>query len=74
MDTHGIWKNAGIVWRVINDSRTLSYEELKQASRLPDRELNAAIGWLARENKIEIEYDGKRRTEIFHPPHCDLYF
>ena len=27
----------------------------KRASELSDRDLNAAIGWLARENKIDFE-------------------
>ena len=35
--------------------RRWSYCDLKRASELSDRDLNAAIGWLARENKIDFE-------------------
>ena len=31
------------------------YSEIKKTSGLSDRELNAAIGWLAREGKLNIE-------------------
>ncbi len=55
MDKASIGTNAGIVWRIIHERGALiKYEEVKQISGLPDRDLNAAIGWLARENKIEF--------------------
>lgn len=55
MNIYEIGKNAGTVWQLLSDHRDWSYGELKQASGLRDRELNAAIGWLAREGKIEID-------------------
>lgn len=39
--------------------------ELKVESGLFDRELNAAIEWLARENKIQIEKDVNAHKETF---------
>ena len=55
MDKTTIGVNAGIVWRTIDSSgRAWKYEELKKETKLSDRDLNAAIGWLARENKIEF--------------------
>ncbi len=56
MDKKFIGLNAGIVWHIISDQRKWKYSELKQKSGLPDKELYAAIGWLAREDKIEIEH------------------
>lgn len=57
MDKDVIGVNAGIVWKLLNDNKRRSFEELKQASGLMDQDLNAAIGWLAREDKIDFEID-----------------
>ncbi|MDF9830452.1 winged helix-turn-helix domain-containing protein [Parabacteroides sp. PF5-6] len=46
--------NAGKVLILIEDNTCLSFETLKQETQLPDADLWTAIGWLARENKIEI--------------------
>ena len=53
MDKATIGTNAGIVWRTINES-------------LSDRDLNAAIGWLARENKIEFDTELPDGEEVMH--------
>lgn len=55
MDKHQIGVNAGKVWKLLNDNKRWSYCDFKRASELSDRDLNAAIGWLARENKIDFE-------------------
>lgn len=55
MDKVSIGMNAGIVWRMVRDrGPVMSYNELKSSTGLSDRDLNTAIGWLARENKIEF--------------------
>ena len=69
-----IGMNAGIVWRILDTHQSLSYDTIKKRCNLSDRDLNAAIGWLARENKIEIEYDEKLQTEMYHHPHYNQYF
>lgn len=56
MDVESIGKCAGVVWQLLNsEHRKWSYSEIKKTSELSDRELNAAIGWLAREGKLNIE-------------------
>ena len=55
MDKHSIGLNAGIIWRILSDNVQRTYDELKKESGLSERDLNAAIGWLAREDKIEFE-------------------
>ena len=45
-------KNAGKVWQVINNHGTLGEIELRKTTKLDEKRLNTAIGWLARENKI----------------------
>ena len=51
MDKNTIGTHAGLVWRLLSNNKRWEYGELKAASGLSDRELNAAIGWLAREDK-----------------------
>jgi len=60
MNKHQIGTNAGIVWRLLNNNKSWNYCELKKASGLSDKDLNAAIGWLAREDKIDF---GNEQTE-----------
>ena len=55
MDTLSIGQNAGKIWRLLDQNRKWEYNELKAETGLSDRDLNAAIGWLAREDKIQFE-------------------
>ena len=65
MNKHQIGLNAGVVWRLLNDNKRWSYGELKKASGLADRDLNAAIGWLAREDKIDFDCDRPEKDCFF---------
>lgn len=56
MDKNLIGINAGILWRAMTAGhRSWTVEELKDETSLGDKELWAAIGWLARENQIEFD-------------------
>lgn len=55
MDKMEIGLNAGKVWQLLCNNEKWSYGSLKRKSGLKDKELGAAIGWLAREDKIEFE-------------------
>lgn len=52
VETIGTW--AGLVWNALNDADVLGTKQIKKETKLKDKELFAAIGWLARENKITI--------------------
>ena len=52
-----IGEHAGIVCNKLKHNRHWEYDELKKATGLTDRDLNAAIGWLAREDKIDFDMD-----------------
>lgn len=65
MDKYTIGNNAGIVWTLLNDGKRWKYEDLKAASALSDRNLNAAIGWLAREDKIYFETDSNNAEYLY---------
>jgi hypothetical protein len=44
--------HAGIVWKTLHEHGPLSEKELLGYTNLSEPQLQAAIGWLARENKI----------------------
>lgn len=44
--------DAGLIWKVLDAEGTKSIKELKKATKLVDKEIYAAIGWLAREEKL----------------------
>lgn len=73
MDKHVIGENSGIVWRLLNNGERWEYEQLKNASGLSDGDLNLAIGWLARENKIFFERSKEQDKEYMYLS-IDLYF
>jgi len=47
-----IGNDAGSVWKVLDAEGAKSVKELKKAAKLTDKEVYAAIGWLAREEKL----------------------
>lgn len=47
--------NAGKLWELLSNNTRWSYEDLKKTSEMNDLEFNTAIGWLAREDKIDFE-------------------
>jgi hypothetical protein len=49
--------NAGRVWKALNVRGILDETQLMEESSLRKNELFAAIGWLARENKIKKDGD-----------------
>jgi hypothetical protein len=44
--------HAGAIWRVLYEQGSLSGPELLRLTCLTEQQLHAAVGWLARENKI----------------------
>ncbi|MBR5435768.1 MAG: winged helix-turn-helix domain-containing protein [Muribaculaceae bacterium] len=61
MNAENIGTFAGLVWNALNETNPSSTKDVKKATKLKDKELYAAIGWLAREDKLGIEAteDGK---------------
>ena len=54
MNTDTIGANAGAIWQVLNAAEAMGTKQIKKDTKLTDKELYAAIGWLAREGKIMI--------------------
>ncbi len=47
--------NAGKVWQTISNQGKVSIDDIRSETQLSDKDLFAAVGWLARENKIKKE-------------------
>lgn len=54
---------AGAVWAALNENGALVSKDLKKAAGLKsDKELYLAMGWLLREDKLNVAEDGKNIT------------
>ena len=52
--------NAGNVWNALNEIGAMTGKDLKKAAKLKnDKELYLALGWLLREDKVEITEEAK---------------
>lgn len=58
-----IGNDAGKIWNALSDSgKSVSVKELKKALKLNDKEAYAAIGWLAREEKLLFD---KKEDDLY---------
>lgn len=57
-----IGHTAGVIWKVLAESGPLSMARLVKAVGKPRDTVMQALGWLAREDKIQIEEE--KRTRI----------
>lgn len=64
MNTETIGVNAGTVWNALNEAETLGIKQLKKVTKLKDKEVFAALGWLAREGKVTITVDPEDEKEF----------
>ena len=63
MNKEIIGLNAGKVWEALNAADAMGVKQLKKVTKMKDKELFAALGWLAREDKIEIAVDDEDEKE-----------
>lgn len=63
MNTEIIGTNAGTVWVALNAVDAVGLKQLKKITKLKDKEVFAALGWLAREGKININPDPEDEKE-----------
>ncbi len=78
MDKHIIGENAGILWRLLNTDAHKKWQlaEIKKSTGLDDLELASAIGWLAREDKIqfELQYPNGKEKKAYVYLMLNVYF
>lgn len=53
VDLIGVW--AGQVWEAVDVADTVSIKQIKKITKLKDKEIFAALGWLARESKVSFQ-------------------
>ncbi|MCC8114386.1 MAG: winged helix-turn-helix domain-containing protein [Bacteroidales bacterium] len=64
MNTDTIGLNAGQIWQALNEAEAMGIKQLKKVTKLKDKEVFAAIGWLAREGKLMIDVDPEDPKEL----------
>ncbi len=63
MTIEQIGTNAGEVWKALAEGCT-SLKEIKAATSLKEKEIYAAVGWLAREGKIALAPTDKSAKDL----------
>ena len=69
MNTETIGRNAMRLWQLMNDGTAWCYNKIRQTTQFSDREINAALGWLAGEDTIEIILDPVSDEETYRVRH-----
>jgi uncharacterized membrane protein len=64
LETKTIGETAGLVWNFLQSNGESSLSALEKGVKAPRSTVSMAVGWLAREGKIEIK-DEKRKVRIF---------
>lgn len=59
-----IGQTAGEIWKLLDESGSLSLAKTVKAVGKPRDQVMLAIGWLAREDKIEIVEQGRARMVV----------
>lgn len=64
MNVTVIGENAGLVYQALTTADALGVKQIKKISKLKDKEVFAALGWLAREGKVNLDSDPEDEKEI----------
>ncbi|ANU64295.1 winged helix-turn-helix domain-containing protein [Muribaculum intestinale] len=64
MNIDTIGYNAGLVWNALNEVEAIGLVQLRKVTKLKDKELMLALGWLAREDKLVISEDENGKNII----------
>ena len=65
MDKRIVGVNAGNVWHVLSEVKRISIPELARKLNLSVESTALAVGWLARENKIEFATNPDDASDLF---------
>lgn len=54
---------AGAIWTVLSENGAMNTKDLKKAAKIKtDKDLYLAMGWLLREDKLNVVEEGKEIT------------
>ncbi len=59
-----IGETAGLVWHTLDENGPIALTKLAKMVDAPRDTVMQAIGWLARESKIDIEENGRSRVIV----------
>lgn len=62
-DQIGIW--AGTIWQALNERGMLSIQELSDTTGLDLKAIYSALGWLARESKVNFDDNDEVSLRFF---------
>ena len=62
--TDTIGQSAGKIWQFLNDNGTTSVSKISTETGLNKNDVQRALGWLAREEKVSIELKNGRTESI----------
>ncbi len=54
-----IGEQAGVIWKLLDGNGEMTPAQIKKESDATDFVVTAALGWLAREDKIDLVKSGK---------------
>ena len=46
---------AGLLWNALNGTEGMDLKQLKKQTKLTDKNLYLGLGWLLREDKVQVE-------------------
>jgi hypothetical protein len=59
MNIQKVGETAGLIWQALDSQGPLKLTTLKKQLKATDTLLHMALGWLAREDKIEMSASGR---------------
>lgn len=67
MEISNIGNNAGLIWNALNANGKMTETKLKKETALGSAEFYTALGWLAREGKLNVvvETKGSKTCEYY---------
>ena len=67
MEINNIGNNAGLIWNALNANGKMTEAKLKKESGLASADFYTALGWLAREGKLNVgvETKGSKTCEYY---------
>jgi len=54
-----VGSHAGMIWKILDIWGDVDLESIKRLSNLNDQQVNSALGWLVREDKIKLNKDNR---------------
>lgn len=74
MITNDIGNNAGVVWNLLYQRKSMSVREIGEHTHLKDAMVFLALGWLSREDKIVYRTENEELKVSLKQGLPDLYY